>query len=343
MPERRTKKPELIDFICAAENNPGDFKTRMELVGAYQNHGQADRAMKELEGMAEEFPREPRLLIARGNLCLRNRKWGEAVNAYEAAVKGNVQTHEVCHNLGIACRGAGQNENAAKAFSAAIMLKPDSLESHLCLASVLLETGKSEESVGILEGLRPQHCANVHLLQLLAAACGKKNDYFKAMIYIEEALKQAPEDRNLLALKAEVLLQANRLEEAAAEYERLIEKFGEAPLFLCNRGLVRETMGDRQAALRDYDRSLEIDPDNIIARTNRGMLLAGTGATGRAINDFEEALKAQPENTLLLHNLGVAFIKRGDFDKAKISLKKACRLKNKPSCDLLRKMSQQEK
>jgi Flp pilus assembly protein TadD len=341
MPERKKQKLELIDYVCAAENNPKDIKTRMHLVGAYQQHGHPDKALRELDAMARDFPGEPFVLIARANICLRNKIWKEAIYAYRAVIAAEAATHEVYHNLGIACRGAGLADEAQDAFAAAISMKPDNPAYWLSLAAEHFVAGRFDEVVALLETARGRFADETPLLYLLAASCGKIGDYFKAMIFIEEGLKHAPAEKGFLALKAEILLQTNRFKEAIAEYDNLIEKFGEESLFLCNRGLARETLGEREAALRDYNRAVELDPSNFIALTNRGMLLAGSGAIGKAITDFEAAIEEQPENPVLLHNLAVACLKRGDLYKAADALKKACALKHQPSCDLLKKMYRQ--
>jgi len=343
MPKPKKHKAELIDYVCAAENNPDDFRARMALVGAYQQHGQKDKALQELAEMEKAFPGEAVLFVAWGNLHMKERSWRDAVEAYQSAIDTGARTEEVYYGLGLAYRGAGRIDDAKKAFSAAAALNPESLESFLCLASVLFETGEYDKAISILEGVRPRHNGDARLLHLLGAACSRKGDDFKASIFVEEGLKHTPEDKKLLALRAEILLQTRRFEEAIKEYDGLIAKHGEDSLFLCNRGLARETVGERRAALQDYDRALEIEPRNMVARTNRGMLHAGSGAVGKAIDDFEKALKIKPDDTVLLHNLGVACLKKGSLAGAEKALKKACKLKHQPSCDLLRKISQRKK
>ncbi len=343
MTNPKKRKTELIDYVCAAENNPDDFCARLALVKAYQRHEQKDEALQELAEMEKAFPGEAGPFIARGNLCMQERSWQDAIEAYQSAIDTGERTEEVYYSLGLAYRGAGKIDDAKKAFSAAAALSPEPLESFLCLASILFETGEYDKTISILEGVRPQHSKDARLLHLLGAACSKKGDNFKASIFVEEGLKHVSEDKKLLALRAEILLQTNRFKEAIGEYDGLIAKHGEDSLFLCNRGLARETVGERQAALHDYDRALEIEPRNTVARTNRGMLHAGSGAVGKAIDDFEEALKIKPNDTVLLHNLGVAYLKKGSLIKAEGALKKACKLKHQPSCDLLQKISHRKK
>jgi thioredoxin-like negative regulator of GroEL len=38
-------KTELIDLICAAENNPGDINARLALAHAYERHGDKNKAL----------------------------------------------------------------------------------------------------------------------------------------------------------------------------------------------------------------------------------------------------------------------------------------------------------
>ncbi len=329
----------LVDLICAAENNPGDIEARLALAAALHENGQTARALDELATMSERFPDQPAVFQAFGNLLFSEGDWDGAIEQYHRAIKSNGRTCEVYHNLGMAHLAAGQAEDAKRSFSAAMTLNPESFDSLICLASVLYEEGLYTGVIEILENRRDAHSNNPRLLHLLAASCSKTGDHLKASIFVEEGLKRAPDDINLLSLKAEIFIQTGEFRRASDEYDRLIKKHGPHPIFLCNRGLTHEMSGDRKNALKDYDTALKTDPVNAIALKNRGMLHAGSGALGRAISDFSAALEKSPRDPVLLHNIAVAYLKKGDYKKATAALKKSCELKHQPSCELLTKIS----
>ncbi len=339
MTETNRQDTRLVDFICAAENNPGDLDTRLALAAALHENGRTARALEELAAMSERFPGAPAIFQARGNLLFGAGEWAAAIKQYHRAIESGGRTCEVYHNLGMANLAAGETEDARHSFSAALTLNPESLDSLLCLASVLYEEAQYAEVVEILEMRRDDHSDNPRLLHLLAASCLKTGDHLKAGVFVEEGLTRSPDDINLLLLKAEIFIQTGEFRRACDEYDRLIKKYGPHPIFLCNRGLTREMSGSRREALKDYDAALKTDPANVIALKNRGMLHAGSGALGRAIDDFSAALEKSPRDTVLLHNIAVAYLKKGDYKKATAALKKSCKLKHQPSCELLTKIS----
>jgi len=244
---KKRRKTELIDLICAAENNPGDIGARLAVTHEYERRGEHDRALEELKEIVRAFPEDHNAFFELGNFFLRASQPNEAIGSYAHALKLNAQFAEASHNLGLAYTMTGRTDKAVHAFKAAVALKPDFLESHLCLASAQIETGNAAAAAARLEALWQINRDNPRLLYLLAAANLKTGEHLKATIFANEGLKLTPNDRALRLLRAEILVAQRQYPQGIEEYDKLLAEAPDDTLALDNRGLARQMTGDMEA------------------------------------------------------------------------------------------------
>ena len=57
-----------------------------------------------------------------------------------------------------------------------------------------------------------------------------------------------------------------------------------------NRGMIKDALGQHEAAIEDYNEALRLKPDNAQAYTHRGIAKEKLGQREEAIADFEEAI-----------------------------------------------------
>jgi tetratricopeptide (TPR) repeat protein len=337
---KKNQKTELIDLICAAENNPGDIDARLAVAHEYERRREKEKALEELKEIARAFPANPAAFLELGNFFLRNSWPLEAAASYFHAIKLDPNSHEARHNLGLAYIMSRDFEKATAQLEAAVSLKPEHLESHLVLASAQMETGKPRQAAMRLESLWKINRANPRLLYLLAAANLKIGEHLKAMLFINEGLKAAPGDRAMRLLKAEILIAQSQYAPGIKEYDALLAEKPDNAFVLGNRGLARQMTGDADGAMQDFDRALELEPDNPVALVNRGLLLALRGMLRRAFKDLAAALKFTPNDPRLLHNLAVVCLKLGEHDQAVAYLRAAAKLDHEPSAQLLKRLAE---
>ncbi|WP_240695311.1 tetratricopeptide repeat protein [Thermus caldilimi] len=158
--------------------------------------------------------------------------------------------------------------------------------------------------------------ALLHFLRLLRA-----KDYRAAGEYAEGF----PE-----ALKGRLLAGLNLLVEAP---ERL-----EDPLFAAERevllGVRAVSEGRREEAEAHFQRALSLDPEHHRALTNLGNLRLERGEVEAALELYQQALRLAPDDPLLHENLAALYKKRGDLDRMVAHMKRATRLKMRPSAPL---------
>jgi serine/threonine protein kinase/Tfp pilus assembly protein PilF len=90
-----------------------------------------------------------------------------------------------------------------------------------------------------------------------------------------------------------------------------------------NRGLAREQLGLKAAALRDYDRAVELDPGFAPAALNRGLLHYAEGRYARARADLLRAAELGADPAAVRYDLALVALAEKDWAGARASLEQA--------------------
>lgn len=113
--------------------------TKLYSIGEYQ------QALKVGKKFQARFPDSASLLNIIGAIYRKLHRPSEAIDAFKAVVKKQVNSAEACFNLGLALKDSGQVEEAIIAYMKSIKLNPNLAEAHRNLSYALLSTGRLEE------------------------------------------------------------------------------------------------------------------------------------------------------------------------------------------------------
>ncbi|MBN1825293.1 MAG: tetratricopeptide repeat protein [Candidatus Eisenbacteria bacterium] len=91
-------------------------------------------------------------------------------------------------------------------------------------------------------------------------------------------------------------------------------------------GIIRQSEGDTEGALREYRRSIELDPDYERSRLNLGELLAVTGEREEAERQFREAIRIAPDYAKAYGNLGALLYRTDRREEGRAALERAVAL-----------------
>ncbi len=111
-------------------------------------------------------------------------------------------------------------------------------------------------------------------------------------------------------------LQANRLTEAAAAFERSVSGKVQYAVAHNNLGMVYDRTGRYDAALNQYQRAVELDPKLVSARMNLGNLHLQQEKYQEAIESYREVQKLRPDLALTHYNLGAAYFEQSQWEQA---------------------------
>lgn len=115
-------------------------------------------------------------------------------------------------------------------------------------------------------------------------------------------------------------------EDAIKDYTNAIEIDPNNSFAYYKRGTLKFTLGDKEGAIRDYSRAIEIDPKYANAYNNRGVAKFALGDKEGAIKDYTKAIEINPICSLFYSNRGLVKYSLGENDGAELDFTKAIKL-----------------
>ncbi|MFD0273126.1 tetratricopeptide repeat protein [Kitasatospora sp. NPDC127111] len=248
--------------------------------------------------------------------------------------------HPVVHLLdGQVSRALGRIDEAVAALRTADWVDPRNPFILVELASAQIEQGATDEA---LETLRralqvDPHYVNALILRAQLRATGAERDadpdaYPEAIADLRQAVDLAPWRSPALPVLAELLILADRLEDARELVDGLTYTDGDWPAGWALRGDVLTAQGHHQAAETSYRRALALQPDSVEALTGMASaILNSHGPQDRTATVDAERLArravAQDATHAAAHAvLGEALRRLDDHEAAITELREAIRL-----------------
>ncbi|MEI3649617.1 MAG: tetratricopeptide repeat-containing serine protease family protein [Dolichospermum lemmermannii FEM_B0920] len=208
--------------------------------------------------------------LERGNQLWRLRRYPEAIQAFEAAIKQKPKfIHLAYYGKGLALYWSGKYPEAITALQQAVKSQPDFVPAWYYLSSVYRYS----------------------------------NQLDKALAATDKAIQLQPNNPNLYNQKSVVLIDLKRYREAAAAINKAIELSPRAAFYV-NRGIVRNELGDKPGAIDDYNQAIKINPNLAQAYNNRGIVRNELGDKPGAIDDYNQAIKINPNLAQAYNNRG---------------------------------------
>jgi tetratricopeptide (TPR) repeat protein/S1-C subfamily serine protease len=216
--------------------------------------------------------------LERGNQLWRLRRYPEAIQAFEAAIKQKPKfIHLAYYGKGLALDSSEKYPEAITALQQAVQSQPDF----------------------------------VPAWDKLSVVYGKSNQLDKALAAINKAIQLQPNNPNLYNQKLFALQDLKRYREAAAAINKAIELSPRAGFYL-NRGGVRYKLGDKPGAIDDSNLAIKINPNLAEAYIGRGIVRFELGDKPGAIDDFNQAIKINPNDANAYIGRGIVRNQLGD-------------------------------
>ncbi len=216
---------------AALELDPADYEFHNYLGVFLRRTSRYAEAIDVLDRAIAMRPHDPVALINKGNICndLRDGVGAEAI--FAKLVQGNPRNAEFQRSLGRALWWQGKLDGATMRMRQATALQKDNLDAWLDLSGILVDSGKAEASLKV----------------------------------IEKAIAANPDTPRLLRAKAGTFRRLGRAAEAEKFLESMRHKLGDASWYHFEYGRLLSDV-DRARATGHFRRAVELDPDDIDSR-----------------------------------------------------------------------------
>ncbi len=215
--------------------------------------------------------------------------------------------------------------SAAKAFEAAVPLRPDEPTPYRYLADLYWRQGRREQAQAAVRQL-VNAMPDAYFLDRQGSGYEASELIGLAQLLYLEAVRldtEFPSARfNLGRTYLEQGETARGIEEMQAAI-RLHPEFAEAHETL---GLAYLEQSEWERAIRHLERALELKPSLPLGRNHLGRLYMAQGRLEAAIDTFRQLVKHHPELAEARHNLAVAYARHGQSEQALRQFRAAIRL-----------------
>lgn len=280
---------------------PDHPATLAALAQTYREEGRLDEAESTAQELLEIDPENPVGNLVLAEVAMDRDDPGTARRRYETLLRAHPEATRLYGALAAAYRALGHSADA------------DALARLQGEQGLTVEDEWLSEIQTLLRGSRA--------LSNRAVEAFDNRDFTAAAESFAEALELSPEDRSLRRNYAASLLRAGRVDEALAQYDRLLDEEPTDVETLFQKGRAQTEAGDVEGAERSYERALEIAPDHLPSRYNLANLHRRQGNLEEALAGFRELIARDPNHERARIGEAVCLIGLERWSGARASIK----------------------
>lgn len=303
-------------FSEVLARDPGNAEAAARLSAAARSGTpRAQAALAALERAQAAAPAEPALAIATASTLLALGQPAKAAAILEAealrpARRGNPSLLML---LAEARAAQGQWQQAEEASRAALAEAPDSVTARQQLASILIRNGNPRGAETIIQLGLNANPGSLALQQSLVQIARQERG-LEAALEVADRLARQPGTRPAsLLLRGDVLMAAERREEAAAAYARA---FAEAPSrdLALREAAAWQAAGKRDEAVRALSAWLAREPNDPVVNAQLAQFEIAAGQNEAAERRLARVVEQAREDWVSLNNLAWLMQARADLD-----------------------------
>jgi tetratricopeptide (TPR) repeat protein len=316
---------------------PDDKRLRLTYARMLVEQNRMDDAKVEFSSLVQQFPDDDELRYSLALVCLEAKAWDEAVGYLEDLIARGSHVDSAHLNLGRVYEERNDPQNALTEY-AQVGPGNDYLPAQLRQSDILMSNGSVAEASKRLAAAReaqPDYAIQLYLIEAETLANNNQSD--RAWQVLGQALKQYPDDLNLLYTRAMLAEKRDDLSQMEKDLRAIIKRepdnamalnalgytlsdrttrYAEAkvlierahtlnpedPAVLDSLGWVNYRLGNLDEAERLLRQAMERFPDHEVA-AHLGEVLWANGKQREARKVWSKALEQQPDSPILRSTL----------------------------------------
>jgi tetratricopeptide (TPR) repeat protein len=355
------KSVEMAATLQRLVDNPGDFPQRYLQIGDFYNglgmreqaalhfeeglgaypkdkvvyqrkiveiqaaQGKWDEALKLIEAILKEQPKDAAARTARATLWLEARKpekLNDAVGEFQVLIQQKPQDASLRFNLGRALERKGDSEGARKQLLEAVRYRPAFLEPRFALAEISLGHGKPQEAMAAADEILRYSPNNPRGRYLRAIALTRSGLFDKAHSELDQLLREFPKSGDIQLQLGMLAVAERKYKEAERIFQKLQMSGTTDPRITV--GLATAYTSQNQSA-----RALQLLQDDLkkssapVLRTVVAMVAAQAGKYDLALEQCQQLIASKPKAVEPLVLMSEVYVLKSDIAKAITALEKA--------------------
>jgi tetratricopeptide (TPR) repeat protein len=350
----RQGKSAEAELLCKQilEKNPGHITATGLLAAIYGNSDPA-KALATVESGISSNPSNITLQLLRIQFLTQLGNTGEVVSAYQKLIANQPDALIYPMQLAAYLSGQGRNDDAEVVMREMLKRNPQSDQAKLIMIDFLTRIDKPEDALTTLQGFVDNDPDNYLLRSALAklhialgdpdkaeavylniidksprAAQGidarnrlielllARGERARADQLLAENLDIEPENGDALLIRARLLLQENKAEDAIADLRSVLRGAPNSTQALELLGLAQERTGAANLALDTYQQLLQLNFSSVPGLTGAARLLMAQNKQEDAAKMLEQAFKVAPDNIDVIRQYVDVLTRQKQWDKA---------------------------
>ena len=314
---------------------PDDKRLGLTYARTLIEQNRMDEAKAQFTSLAEQYPEDDELRFSLALIALEGKKWDEAQGYLEELIERDSHVDSAHLNLG---RIAEERNDPQGALAEYALVGPgnDYLPAQMRQADILVSHGRGAEASKKLAAARdaqPDYGIQLFLIEAETLAANNQTD--RAWNVLQQALKQYPDDLNLLYSRAMLAEKRNDLEQMERDLRAIIKREPDNAMALNALGY---TLSDRTTRYAEakvlIQQAYDLNPDDPAVLDSLGWVNFRLGNLDEAERLLRQALERFPDQEVAAH-LGEVLWANGKQREAKKIW--GTFLKENPDSPILRK------
>jgi len=314
---------------------PDDKRLGLTYARTLVEQNRMGEAKVQFARLVEQYPEDDELRFSLALVCLEGKAWDEAEGYLEELIERDSHVDSAHLNLG---RIAEERNDPETALTQYALVGPgnDYLPAQLRQADILISHGRGAEASKKLAAARdaqPDFAIQLYLIEAETLSANNQTD--RAWNVLQQALKQYPDDMNLLYSRAMLAEKRNNLEQMERDLRAIIKREPDNAMALNALGYTLSDRTTRYAEAKALiQQAYDLNPDDPAVLDSLGWVNFRLGNLDEAERLLRQALERIPDQEVAAH-LGEVLWANGKQREAKKIW--GTFLKENPDSPILRK------